>query len=695
MQKGPRMADFQDVRNDYEEFWRFANNTWSPYIAEAGYDLRMYNGDAWTWEERQYLAQQGRNALEFNIVRPNVNFFSGYFIDNMTSAVAGPVENADQETADMLSELMLIIYDKGDADHINSLSVDHSFKVGMSLMGIYMDYSVDPVNGDIKFFWKSYNSFLLDPYFRNRDLSDCEQAILRDYISRDQAKILLPFLSPKEIDKLPTNIKDNKFLSLPERNKFFDNTDLLTYDQYYRRTSREVELLVDMQTGQSRELPKDKEIRDRVKAQAAFMPNLEVITRSKPSIELNILLSGQPVYSGPDPTGLDNFPFVANITYYDPDMSDYSVKLQGLVRSLRSCQREINKRNSKYIDTIDKNLYSGYFYKPSKLVDEEAIFQTGQGQNIPLKDNAEIGRDIQPIPAPQIPPGILEYSQSLTELSNRLIGVNEDMLGISKGGNNLVSGALAQIRASNGLRSNRGLFDNMEYSQKALANLVLQAIQINYSPAKVERMLGRQPTEQFYDKTFDNYDVQIIQTIKTQNQRYQYYADLMQGLSMGLDIPMDLVLENMPTQNRSDFLQRLQERQQQQEQQQMKVQEAEELLKKTQSAKAIGDIALAVERIARAEADQGLAKERISELQQNSAQATLDKVKAMKELETMDLDNALRTLQVIQALTQQDIASGQVQEKEQEQDAQQMFAALNAATESQQPQQQEVPDVTN
>lgn len=680
------MANFDDIRNDYEEFWRFANNSWSPYIGEAGYDLRLYSGDAWTPQEKRYLADQGRNALEFNVIRPHVNFFTGYFIDNMTSVVAGAVEDSDQTTADELSELMLFVYDKGNCDHINALSVDHAFKVGISLMGIYMDYSVDPVNGDVKFFWKPYNSFLLDPYFKSRDLADCEQAILRDYVSRSQAKVLLPFISPKEIDTLPTNIKDDKFLSLPERNKFFDNSDLLTYDQYYRRTSREVELLVDMQTGVSRELPRDKDIRDRVKAQAEFNSNLEIIKRFKPSIELNILLSGVPVYSGPDPTGLDDFPFVANITYYEPDLSDYALKLQGLVRSQRSVQREINKRNSKYIDIIDKNMYSGYFYKPSKLVDEEAIFQTGQGQNIPLKDNAEIGRDIQPIPAPQIPPGILEYSQSLTELSNRLMGINEDMLGISQGGNNLVSGALAQIRASNGLRSNRGLFDFMEYSQKALGNLVLQAIQKNYSPQKVERIIGRPPSEEFYNQTFDNYDAQIIQTIKTQNQRYQYYADLIQGLSMGLDIPTDLVLENMPTQNRSDFLERLQQRQQEQEQQeqmeQQKVAEAEELLKKTQSAKAIGDIALAVERIARAEADQGLAKERISELQQNNAAATLDKVKAAKELETMDIDNAMKVLSFIQSMTEGQVQKGAAQEKDQEQDAQQMFATLNQASES-------------
>ena len=278
------MADFQDVLSDYDEFWRFSNNAWSPYLAEAQMDLRAYNGDTWTWQEKDYLTKQNRSILELNQIRPAINFFDGYFRDTMTSVTVAPVESSDQKTADQLGEVLLYTYDKGDADHKISEAVSHSFKVGMSLCGIYMDYADDPINGDIKFFWKPYNSFLLDPFFKSRDLSDCQQALLRDYVTRDEAKVLLPFISPGEIDTLPSNTRDAKFLSLPERNKFFDNSNLLTYDQYYRRTSREVELLVDLESGQTKELPQDEDARERLLQLVEFNPRVDIIKRNKPTI---------------------------------------------------------------------------------------------------------------------------------------------------------------------------------------------------------------------------------------------------------------------------------------------------------------------------------------------------------------------------------------------------------------------------
>lgn len=675
------MANFQTILSDYEEFWRFANNSWSPYLGEAQFDLRAFNGDSWSWNEKDYLRRQGRTALELNQIRPAINFFSGYFRDTMTSVSVQPVESSDQMTADQLGKLMVYTYDKGDGDHTIGEAVNHAFKTGISLIGFYMDYSVDPIHGDIKFFWKPYNSFMLDPYFKKRDLSDCEQAILRDYVSRDQAKVLLPFLSPKEIDTLPTNTKDSKFLTLPERNKFFDNTDLLTYDQYYRRTSREVELLVDLNSGITQEIPKNRDAKARVKEMVSLNEDFDIIKRSKPTVELNIVIAEQVVYSGPDPTGIDDFPFASFITYYDPDLDDYSLKLQGLVRGMRDGQREFNKRHSKFIDIMDKNLYSGYMYKPSKLVDQESVFQTGQGPNIALTNDAVIGPDIQPNTPPPLPAGMLQYQQVLDGLLPRLLGINEDMVGQSEGGNNLISGALAQIRASNGLRSNRTLFDNMEYTQKKLAGKVLEAIQKNYGPAKVQRIINEEPTEQFYETTFERYDAQIVQTVKSQNQKQQFYVDLLQARQMGVDIPDDLIIEAMPMQNKSELLERMEQMQEQKAVEQEKQNEAEAMAKKLASAKAVGDVALAVERIARAEADSGLAKERISEMQKNAASANLDNVKAAKEIQTMDLDNAIRTLQLIQQMTTQTMAQVEAMDQKEEQESIQAFQALNQIVE--------------
>jgi hypothetical protein len=87
---------------------------------------------------------------------------------------------------------MLYVYEKGDAQHVISEAFEHSLKTGLAIVGIYIDYSRDKINGDIKFYWKPFNAVMLDPYFTKRSLEDCDQASTRDLLGRDQVKALLP-----------------------------------------------------------------------------------------------------------------------------------------------------------------------------------------------------------------------------------------------------------------------------------------------------------------------------------------------------------------------------------------------------------------------------------------------------------------------------------------------------------------------
>jgi len=98
---------------------------------------------------------------------------------------------------------------------------------------------------------------------------------------------------------------------------------------------------------------------------------------------------------------------------------------------------------------------------------------------------------------------------------------------------------------------------------------------------------------------------------------------------------------------KSELLNRIRENMesQQQQQQQMAQQEAEDKARANAliDAERIQKISLAKERQARMIADIGLSKERISESVQNRAQASLDRVKALTELQKLS-DERLMTL---------------------------------------------------
>src|SRR5690606_7078350 len=189
-------AQPNDTVNNFNQFYYDAYRTWGIYYAAAYRDLRAYAGDNWTQAEKAALIRQKRMVLELNKIRRVVNLYSGYERENRLSTVVAPVEDSDEVTADLLSDVMLYVYDKGDAHHVISDAFEHSLKTGLAIVGVYIDYSKDKVNGDIKFYSKPFNALMLDPYFTKRDLSDCDQASTRDLLSREQVKSMLPWVDP-------------------------------------------------------------------------------------------------------------------------------------------------------------------------------------------------------------------------------------------------------------------------------------------------------------------------------------------------------------------------------------------------------------------------------------------------------------------------------------------------------------------
>ena len=106
-----------------------------------------------------------------------VNMISGYQRRNRKSTIVIPVENANQETADQYTKILMSINRQESILETISESFHGALVTGMNLLQVWVDYRNDPVNGDIKVDNCAYNSFLIDPYFRKPDLSDCNAGI--------------------------------------------------------------------------------------------------------------------------------------------------------------------------------------------------------------------------------------------------------------------------------------------------------------------------------------------------------------------------------------------------------------------------------------------------------------------------------------------------------------------------------------
>jgi len=241
---------------------------------------------------------------------------------------------------------------------------------------------------------------------------------------------------------------------------------LLTFDQFWVRVNKPQKYIVDLETGVTEEFNGTKEEEAAIKAAVDGNENLQLINSYKKTIELNIIVGGRLLYSGPDPTGLDTFPFVAVISYFEPLLDTIELKIQGIVRSIVDAQKQYNRRHSQIIDIMESVINTGWISKNGAVLDPTMLLQSGQMRNVIVNEGFDVQTDIREINAPQVPQGYLQYQDIIDKNIMEIPGGSEELLGISSTGDSQMSGRLAEIRASNGLKGNRGLFDNLEQSLK-------------------------------------------------------------------------------------------------------------------------------------------------------------------------------------------------------------------------------------
>ncbi len=703
------MSSDNEIRGEFQEAYRYASDYWAPFIKDAQVYTLASSGYTWSDDERKALIKEGREPLELNIIRRPLQFFSGYLRDNINEIIYSPVEGSDQKTADQFTKLGYYIWDKGFGFPTFLDGCDEAFKSGISLCGVQMDYSKDFVNGDIRFFKRTYNSFFLDPTFESIDLSDASFAITRDLIDKQYAKQLMPFIDPKEIDDLSMGFRDDKFIQYhPEFTTFSRNRNLIAYDQYYKRVTRRRKFLVDMKSAYYRDITdlssqevnklklgirrfnEMRENADELGIDPKDIPEIEIRDVDRSFIELNILLNGHRMYCGDDKTGINQtYPFVPLICYLEPSIWMPSQRIQGIASCNWSAQRQFNKRHMKIVDMMDSDISTGFKYLIGSVPDPQDLQQSGQNKIIGIDpENAPAGMDsVQQLSGGGANPALIQYQQVLDQLTLTLSNVNESALGIDDKGNTQVSGRLAQVRIAQGLRGNRKIFDNVETAQQVLGGLVLKAIQEHYPPGKVERILAETPTEQFYEKEFEQYDAVIKEGVRSKSQKDAYYYELVTLKRDGIvDVPQAEILRALSMSGVSDLQQAMQEQDKMLAAGAAQAQAVEKAKLEVLYATKEEKLGLAKERESRVQSNLSLKDERESEAQQNIAQAALDRAKAITEIAHMNEDRILRVLQFVNQLEQQEAAGREAQKVQVGAQAEQINASVDGADQGQQQQ---------
>jgi len=637
-----------EIKQEYDDNYREAISYWDKTYEEMDTDLRYYLGNQWSDAQKKLLSEEQREAFVYNYGQRNIHLNSGYQRKNRLGFGIDAQTSQDEEVSDYLQDAL--IWQANSMNFYNTISdsFEDASITGLSMLTFGIDFSQDSNNGQIYVENEKFQQILLDPAFTKLDLSDCMYAQKRKYVSKEISKMFLPS-AKKDIDKLPSGRIDNKFDYMSVSKNTMKDKDIVAYDEYYRRVFKAQKILTHRFTGQQIKWKGSKSELDDFLFQ---YPYFEVSSMQSPSIEYNVLIQGELMFSGDDPLGIDDYPCTPLMWVYKPQYHDFRYKMQGMMRPQRDPQSEYNMMRSKFADIIKSQANTGWVVEEGAVKNKEDLFKTGQGQVIETyKGKFQAIREKQSV---EVPSSLINLVQLLSADMIQIPGLNEEALGVAEQGNTEISGTLAKQRTANAITIFQGAYDKLDMSQKICGQKLMKIMLNNFTPEKWEKITGKPMPQAMTEATTDDimlYDIIVKEQLLTDSQRNLAYYQALEAKKIGVAIPDEFIIENMPIANKS----RLKEMYQQQAQTQQQMQQSETQQQTIKNMAVLENLnADTGKKKAEKLSSIGLWIERQMEAKKDLEQATLDKIKAVKELQGMDLNQIQQALEIIANLKQKE-----------------------------------------
>jgi len=617
--------------------------------------MRFYNGDQYEDKEKEYLRRENRAAFVYNKIKRTVDNAVGYQIRNRMGLACEPVEGSDVETCDIFSDLLTWNMAQQDGYHKFSRGFKSACITGLSVMSLYVDYTKDKKDGDIILTKEPNFSFLLDPLWNGDvSLSDCRYFMRRRYVSKEHAMGILPDAA-KDIKKLSGCANSDKFPYMRVSNYILKNC--VSIDEHWKLNHIPAKLLVNRLTGEHQVFRGSRKALNAFLASPAQVPLptgqtlsipwgeiTEVTDTTAQEITLCSYVNGIFMDEQTKVFGLDSYPFIPIIAYYMPEYDSYDEKLQGIPHAIIDSQRDYNRQRSKILDMMNSQASTGYFFKEGTIKRPDDLFKAGQGVNIELYEDAQPG-DIQKIQGADIPNNWFNYLSLAASDIPEISGVTNENLGMAEMGSQ-VSGTAIKLRMASGMTTLAEIYDNADISLKRIGQIQINLMQKNWSPEKVQRIINREPTQEFYNANFGKYDAIVKETNLTDSQRNLAWVDALHARAvLGDVIPKDFLIEMYPGAEKAKLLKAFEAQEERNQAAQAKQDEREDLAARLANSEVINRLSLASERRARMAADIGLANNRMASAFQDRTNAVLNQAKTITELQGVrqsQLESAIR-----------------------------------------------------
>lgn len=616
--------------NLYSKFMPIEQARWN----QANIDTLFYAGNQ-SFINRNFSFSPGLSPQQyyFNLVQQPVNMVTGYQRQHRKSIIYEAADGADPQTTDEYTRLIMNVCHKEGIHEAFSKSCELTCVAGMNLMQPYLDYTGDdPAQGQLKLKVWEYNSFLVDPYFRSPDMSDCQFVWCQEYIDRHVAMARFP----DKVDQIKpmqgTPQRYGNFYFLPENYNMARN-DLMVLSYVWYKWTKKKKRLYSRTRNQFFDFAGGDEQLERI---LYSIDDMEQVTVDTPCWKVAVVLNDQLMFLGDNPLwDGPECPFIPNFWNYDPHINQYDLRSRSLVFPMRSPQFLFNFKVINNNDIQAATINAGWKRKIGAVANEDNLKKAGQGWDVIINEGYEL-TDCEKIVPSAVPESDLALAQQMSDLIFQTAGINlENWSGQNDKQQSTLTLLLKQ--AAN-LMVFQKYFDQWDMALKLVGERLLQIVLNNWNAEKVALLIGKEPSPHFYSRIFAKYNTVVEEGLLTATQRnLQAQAMLDINMTFGREVlPPSMIIKDMNIQGKAEILQFLQQQEQQAQQMQQaqaEVQHAFEHAKLQELiAKSTSLIARAREDHSRSESNLGLYEERLSMIERNKAMSLKEKQAALTSL---------------------------------------------------------------
>ena len=292
----------QWLDNLYSKFQPIEQARWN----QSNIDSLFYAG-AQTFINRyfNFTPSSSYQNFYFNLLQQPVNMVTGYQRQHRKAFQYIPSEGSDPLTTDQYTRIISHAANTNGIHEQFSRACEQACVTGMVLLQPYLDFqSSDHAQGELKVKLWEYNSFLVDPYFRNYDMSDAQFVWCQEYISKKEAEFRFPTKIQEIAPMAGTPQRYGSFYFLPENYNMARN-DLMVLSYVWYKWKKKKKRLYSRSLNQFFDFAGGDE---QVELILQGINDMEEVEVEVPCWKLAVVLNDQLMFQGDNPLGFDGCP---------------------------------------------------------------------------------------------------------------------------------------------------------------------------------------------------------------------------------------------------------------------------------------------------------------------------------------------------------------------------------------------------